>query len=88
MFFNDSPKNKQWPDEDKIRVFDEDGKMILKVIGIDQEGILSSSIVYEKTENSMKTPVPLETHVLPGNEIVIPAIWWTEFSYFKIRVNE
>ena len=88
LFFNDSPKNKQWPDEDKIRVFDEDGKMILKVIGIDKEGILSSSIVYEKTENSMKTPVPLETHVLPGNEIVIPAIWWTEFSYFKIRVNE
>ncbi len=88
LFFNDNPKNKQWPDEDKIRVFDGQGKMILKVIGIDQEGILSSSIVYEKTENTMKTPVPLKAHVLPGNEIIIPAIYWTEFSYFKIRINE
>ena len=88
LFFNDNPKNRQWPDEDRIHALNEDGKMNLKVIGIDQDGILTSSIVYEKTKNSMKTPVPLQHYIKLNNEIVIPAIQWNEFSYFKIRVNE
>jgi hypothetical protein len=88
LFYNDNPKNQQWPDEDRIHALDEDGKMNLKVIGIDQDGILTSSIVYEKTQNSMKTPVPLQSYAQFTNEIVIPAVWWNEFSYFRIRVNE
>lgn len=88
LIFNDHPKNRQWPDEDKIHTFDEQGKMILKVVGIDTDGILSSSILYEKTENAMKTPLPLHHYVKLNNEIIIPAISWNEFSYFKIRVNE
>ncbi len=88
LFFNDNPKNLQWPDEDRIHALNEDGKLNLKIIGIDQEGILSSSIVYEKTEYSMKTPIPLQNYVKLNNEIVIPAIWWNEYSYFRIRVNE
>ncbi len=66
----------------------EDGKLILKVIGIDTEGILSSSIVYEKTKNSMPTPIPLQHYIKLNNEIVISAKWFNEYSYFKIGVNE
>jgi hypothetical protein len=88
LFFNDNPKNRQWPDEEKIHALDADGKSILKVIGIDPNGILSSSIVYEKAEDRMKTPLPLKYYIKLDDEILIPAVWWDEFIYFKIRINE
>jgi hypothetical protein len=88
LFFNDNPKNRQWPDEDRIHALNELGKMNLKAIGINQNGILSSSIVYERTKNSMKSPMPLKHYIKPENEIVIPALWWNEYSYFRIRINE
>jgi hypothetical protein len=88
LFFNDNPKNQQWPDAKKIHILNELGKMNLKVIGIDQDGILSSSIIYEKTDRNMKSPVPLYYSYIPNNEIIIPAIYWTDYSYFRIRVNE
>ncbi len=88
LLFNDHPKNRQWPDEDRIYTLNEDGKLILKVIGIDTEGMLSSSIVYEKTKNNMPTPMPLHHYIKLNNEIVISAKWFNEYSYFKIRINE
>ena len=36
----------------------------------------------------MKVPIPLKNYVKLPDEIVIPAIWWNEFSFFKIRINE
>ena len=62
--------------------------MILKVIGIDTEGILSSSIVYEKAKNSMPTPIPLHHYIKLNNEIVISTKMFNEYSYFKIGFNE
>ncbi len=88
LFFNDHPKNRQWPDEDRIYTLNDDGKMILKVVGIDTEGILSSSIVYEKTKNSMPTPLPQRNYIKLNNEIVISANWFNEYSYFRVRINE
>jgi len=88
LLYNDNPKNHLWPDEDKIRTFTGEGKINLKVVGIDQNGALSSSIVYEKTENSMKTTVPIINMALPDNEILIPATDWNSFSYFRVRINE
>jgi len=88
LFFNDNPKNRQWPDEDRIHTYNEDSKMILKVVGIDTEGILSSSIVYEKAKNSMPTPIPLHHYIKLNNEIVISAKRFNEYSYFKIGFNE
>jgi hypothetical protein len=88
VFFNDHPKNLQWPDEDRIHALNETGRMNLKVIGINQDGILSSTIIYKKTENDMQAPVPLHNYIKWNNEIVIPAVWWNEYSYFRIRVNE
>jgi len=88
LVYNDHPKNRQWPDENRIYTLNEDGKLILKVIGINTDGILSSSIVYEKTKNSMPTPIPLQHYIKLNNEIVISAKWFNEYSYFKIGVNE
>jgi len=88
LLFNDHPKNRQWPDEDRIYTLNEDSKLTLKVIGLNTEGILSSSIVYEKTKNSMVTPIPLQHYIKLNNEIVISAKWFNEYSYFKIGVNE
>jgi hypothetical protein len=88
VIFNDHPKNLQWPDEDRIHALNETDKMNLKVIGVDQDGILSSTIIYEKTDNKMQTPVPLQNYIKWNNEIVIAADWWNEYSYFRIRVNE
>jgi len=62
--------------------------MILKVVGIDIKGILSSSIVYEKTKNDMATPIPLQNYIKLNNEIVISAKRFNEYSYFKIGFNE
>ena len=39
-------------------------------------------------EDRMKTPLPLKCYIKLDNEILIPAVWWDEFSYFKIRINE
>jgi hypothetical protein len=87
LFFNDNPKNLQWPDEDRIHALSQEGKMNLKVISIDPNGILASSIVYEKTENNMVAPLPLD-HYAHQNEVVMPAVKWAEYSFFRIRINE
>jgi len=88
IIFNDHPKNRQWPDEDRIYTLKDEGKMTLKVIGINTEGILSSTIVYEKTRNNMPTPIPIHHYFKLNNEIVVSAKWFNEYSYFKVRVNE
>ncbi len=88
LIFNDNPKNREWPDEDRIHAFNGNEKSTLKVIGINPDGILSSSIIYEKKKHNMKVPIPLKNYVKLPDEIVIPAIWWNEFSFFKIRINE
>jgi len=88
IIFNDHPKNRLWPDEDRIYSLTDDNKMNLKVIGIDTDGILSSSIVYEKTKNSMATPIPQDHYIKLNNEIVISAKKFNEYNYFKIGINE
>jgi hypothetical protein len=88
LIFNDHQKNREWPDEDRIYALTDNNKLIMKVIGIDTEGRLSSSIVYEKTRHNMPTPIPQLNYIKLNNEIVIPALWFNEYSYFKISVNE